>query len=329
MNLGGRVIKTVVASGLAVFIAQQVGLERVSFAGIIAIIVVQRSLFSSVAQGYKRIGSVTLGILMGAVFAFTFGLTPLVVVLTTFLSIQICLKLHWEDNIVLMTIAALNAMLFCTENFFLDASNQLALALIGAVSGISLNMLFSPYHKKEVEELLFFADKELRELLFIVLQDMKGAVKYDREELNPRLSKLKGMIEKGSRLAKLLQEEQRYRFREDTPSESYRKAFLIFASQTDRIEGLFAQAAKIEIVVPQVEPIIKIGRILIKMQQRALKNKPVPYSFFEKTLEKIDDKFATGALPVTRDEFLTRAALIYIFSELKVYYKRIRRLPSF
>ncbi len=329
MNLGGRVIKTVVASGLAVFIAQQAGLDGVSFAGIIAIIVVQRSLFSSVDQAYRRIGSVILGILIGAVFTFTFGRTPLAVAVATFLSIQICLKLHWEDNIVLMTIIALNSMLFCTYNFFLDAGNQFALALIGAVSGISLNMLFSPYHKKEVEELLFFADAELRELLFIVLEEIKGVRKQDREKFNGRLYKLKEAIEKGSRLAKLLQEEQRYRFREDTPSESYRKAFLIFASQADRIEGLFIQAAKIEMAVPQAEPVLKIGRILIKMQQRALRNKPVPYSFFEKTWAKIDERFAAGALPVTREEFLARAALIYIFGELKVYYKRIRRLPSF
>lgn len=329
MNLGGRVIKTVVAVALSVFIAQQLGLERVTFAGIIAIISVQRSLYSSITQAYKKIGSVVLGSLIGGIFAFTFGQNPLAVAAATFVVIQISLRLHLEDNIVLMTITALNLMLFSTGDFFPYAGNQLALALIGAIIGLSLNVLFSPYHKKEVEELLFLADKEMRELLSIVFQEMKGADKYDQDKFSERLIHIKEEIEEGRRLAKLLQEEQRYRFVEDTPSERYRKAFNILAHQADRIDDLNNLARKIDCCIPQVFPIIKMGRIIAKMQERALKGEPYPYQRFERCMEKKEKEFVEGPLPVNQVEFINQAALLHILSELKKYYRNLRKLPSF
>lgn len=330
MNLGGRVLKTTAAVGIAVFISQQLGIENVSFAGIVAILSVQRSLFSSVFQAYKKIGSVIVGTGIGAIFAFTFGQNPLAAAVTIFLIIQISLKFHWEDNIVLMTVTALNLMLIPTGGeFFFSARNQLLLALIGSLSGISLNILFSPYHKKEVEELLFFADKEQRELLSIVLQDMKGPEKYDKVKFKDRLNILKEKIEDGSKLAKLLQEEQKYRFVEDTPSERYRKAFTVFASQADRIGDLASLAAKVDCCVPQVFPLVKMGRIIMKIQERVLTGKYVHQLLFEKTIEKLEKDFAKTPLPATREEFISRAALLHIFSELKKYYRRVRQLPSF
>jgi uncharacterized membrane protein YgaE (UPF0421/DUF939 family) len=329
MNLGGRVIKTVVAVALSVFIAQQLGLERVTFAGIIAIISVQRSLYSSINQAYKKIGSVVLGSLIGGLFAYSFGQNPLAVAAATFVVIQVSLKFHLEDNIVLMTITALNLMLFSTGDFFPYAGNQLALALIGAISGLSLNLLYSPYHKKEVEELLFQADKEMRELMAIILQDMKGAEKYDIEDFTGRLAQLRENIEEGRRMAKLLQEEQRYRFVEDTPSERYRKAFNIFAYQADRIDDLDNLARKIECCIPQVFPIIQVGRIIAKMQERALKGSPYPYKLFERCMAKKEKEFVEGPLPVNQVEFINQAALLHILSELKKYYRNVRKLPSF
>ncbi len=326
MNLGGRVIKTVVAVGLAVFIAQQLGLERVSFAGMVAMISVQRSLFSSVFQAYKRIGGVVLGTLIGAIFVFSFGQNPLAVAAATFLVIQISLKLHWEDNIVLITITVLNLMLYSTGEFFNYAGTQLALALIGAISGISLNILFSPYHKKEIDELLSEVDQELRELLFIVLKNMEGPVKYDHSIFIERIALLKDKIEQGRKLSKLLQEEQRYRFVEDTPSERYKTAFVIFAFEADRVEDLDSLSRKVQCCIPQVFPIIKMGRIIIKIQERILKGKTAPYQLFERSMRKKEKDFTDGPLPTDKEEFISQAALLHILSELKKYYRSLRKL---
>ncbi len=329
MNLGGRVIKTVIAVALAVFIAQQAGLERASFAGVIALISVQRSLFSSMNQAVKKVGSVILGTLVGGIFAFAFGQTPLAVGAATFFAIQMSLKLHLEDNIVLITITALNLVLYPAGDFLPSAGNQLLVALIGAISGLSLNLLYSPYHKKEVDELLFAAEEELRHLLLIVLEDMQGPDKFDRETFHQRLAILKEKIEDGRRLAKLLQEEQRYRFVEDTPSERYRKAFIIFADQAERVEDLYNLAGKIICCVPQVFPIVQIGKIISETQKRALSGKPYPRQLFERCLEKREKEFVAGPLPADQEDFVNRAALLHIFSELKKYYRNTRKLPPF
>ncbi|MEW5785948.1 MAG: aromatic acid exporter family protein, partial [Bacillota bacterium] len=60
-HVGGRVFKTALAVTLAIFLAQQFGLERVTLAAIIALLTVQRTFFHSLVQSLVKLGSVLIG----------------------------------------------------------------------------------------------------------------------------------------------------------------------------------------------------------------------------------------------------------------------------
>ena len=45
--VGGRILKTVLAVTVSIFIAQQLGLERIALAGLVALLTVQRTFYRS------------------------------------------------------------------------------------------------------------------------------------------------------------------------------------------------------------------------------------------------------------------------------------------
>ncbi len=75
--VGGRVLKTALAVTLSIIIAQQLGLERVTLAAIVALLAVQRTFYHSLQQSMAKLGSVLIGGVLGATFSFVFGVSPL------------------------------------------------------------------------------------------------------------------------------------------------------------------------------------------------------------------------------------------------------------
>ncbi len=108
--VGGRVIKTALAVTIAIIIAQQLGLERVTLAAIVALLTVQRTFFHSLQQSLAKLGSVLLGGGLGATFSYVFGVSPLGYGLVTLAAIYICLQLHWQDHIILTAVTAITVI---------------------------------------------------------------------------------------------------------------------------------------------------------------------------------------------------------------------------
>ncbi len=92
--VGGRVVKTALAVTLAITIAQQLGLERVTLAAIVALLTVQKTFYHSLLQSMAKLGSVLLGGVLGTAFSFMFGVSPLGYGLVTLAAIYICLQLR-------------------------------------------------------------------------------------------------------------------------------------------------------------------------------------------------------------------------------------------
>ena len=64
-RVGGRILKTVLAVTLAIFLAQQLGLQNVGLAAVLAVIAVQRTFYRSLVQGLSVVGTVSLGCVLG------------------------------------------------------------------------------------------------------------------------------------------------------------------------------------------------------------------------------------------------------------------------
>lgn len=326
-HLGGRVLKTVLAVTLAILFTQQLGFERVTLAALVALVTVQRTFYHSLVQSLEKLGSVLLGGVLGTVFGYLFGINPLAYGLVTLLSILLCLKIRWEDHIILTAVTAISIIFSGATNLGVYSLYQILTALLGAVSALGANYLFTPNHKQEVVNRLMQAEEDLRHLIdFLILEVQKPGCE-DKAFLE-QVNRLKEEIEEGKDIAKLLQEEQRFIVKRETQSERYHKSFNILSSQLDRLDEMHRLARRMPVAVPQVLPLIKLLRIVQKVQHNKFHNKKSSYARLERVLENLDKYFTDMDIPCSREEFISRASIFHLFQEVKRYYGRIQILNA-
>lgn len=87
-------------------------------------------------------------------------------------------------------------------------------------------------------------------------------------------------------------------------------------------------ARRIPIKVPQAAPIVKLFRIVQKIQLRRFRGENYHAEKVEKLMEKLEQSFAEMDLPKSREEFVSRASLFHLFQEIKRYYNRMQKMPS-
>lgn len=326
MHVGGRVLKTALAVTISIYLAQQLGMERVVLAAIVAVVAVQRTFYHSLLESLAKLGSVVLGVILGSIFGHLFGVTPLAYGLATFVVILICLKLGWQDNIILISVTAITVIFSSTHSLISYSLEQVLTALLGAGCALGINYLFTPNHRQEVTKRLLKAEEGLRRLMDLIIKEVvePGCDDTGFDEL---VSRLKEDIGEGMAMAKLLREEQRFVITRETPSDRYRQAFQVFESQLDRLEEMHHLARRMPVEVPQAEPLVKLFRVVQKIQYNRLRGKRALYSKMERIIENLDRRSAEMELPCTREEFVSRASLFHLLQEIKRYYRRTLKLP--
>ncbi len=324
--VGGRVLKTALAVTLAIFLTQLFGMERVTLAAIVALLTVQRTFYHSLVQSSAKLGSVLLGGILGTAFSYMLGTTPLGYGLVTLAAIYICLQLHWQDHIVLTSVTAITVIFSGSDVPLSFSLEQIATAMLGAVSALGINFLFTPNHRKEVLQKLEQAEEGLRQCIDCIMTEMlePGCDVGDFKEAAKKLDEL---IENGLDVAKLLREEQRFVINRETDSDLYRQTFRVYSSQLSRLEEMHSLARRMPIKVPHAAPLVKLFRIVQKMQHRRVEGKENHYRSIEKLMEKLEHSFTTMDLPKSREEFVSRASLFHLFHEIKRYYNRMQKIP--
>ncbi len=325
--VGGRVIKTALAVTIAIIIAQQLGLERVTLAAIVALLTVQRTFFHSLQQSLAKLGSVLLGGVLGATFSYVFGVSPLGYGLVTLAAIYICLQLHWQDHIILTAVTAITVIFSGSNLPWTFSLEQIFTAMLGAVCALAVNYLFTPNHRKDVLAKLTLAEKGLRRAIDFIMQEMQNPG-CDDTSFKEEIDKLDGIIESGLEEAKLLREEQRFIINRETDSDRYRMTFHIYKSQLKRLEEMHRLAKRMPIRVPQAAPLVKLFRVVQKMQQRRSHGEKIHTRKVDLLMEKLEQSFAEMDLPKSREEFISRASLFHLFHEIQRYYNRMKNMPA-
>ncbi len=324
--VGGRVLKTALAVTLSILIAQQLGLERVTLAAIVALLTVQRTFFHSLQQSMAKLGSVLLGGVLGTTFSFAFGVSPLGYGLVTLAAIYICLQLRWQDHIVLTAVTAITVIFSGSDLPWTFSLEQIFTAMLGAVCALAINYLFTPNHRKDVQEKLVRAEEGLRGAIdFIMLEMLEPGC--DDTNFKEEIDRLDEIIGSGMEEAKLLREEQRFIINRETDSDRYRKTFHIYRSQLKRLEEMHRLAKRMPIRVPQAAPLVQLFRIVQKMQYKKCCGKIIHEQKVDQLMEKLEQSFAEMDLPKSREEFISRASLFHLFHEIQRYYNRMKNMP--
>ena len=326
-HVGGRVLKTVLAVTLAIFLAQQLGFERITLAAIIALVTVQRTFYHSLLQSLAKLGSVLMGGILGTVLGYLFGINPLAYGLVTLLSILLCLKLRWEEHIFLTAITGISIIFSGALSLEIYLLEQILTALLGALSALGVNYLFTPNHKQEVIRKLLQVDAGLRRLIDFLIKEIQEPG-CDDTTFTEEVTQLRKEIEEGKDIATLLREEQRFIIKRETPSDRYRQSFNILYSQLDRLNEMHILAREMSVQVPQAIPLAKLLRIVQKVQKKKFRNEKVTYGKLELILENLDRYFTDLDVPCSRKEFVSRASIFHMFQEVKRYYRRTQMISA-
>lgn len=325
--VGGRVLKTALAVTLSIVLAEQFGFERVTLAAIVALLTVQRTFFHSLKQSMAKLGSVFLGGALGTTFSFMFGVSPLGYGLVTLAAIYICLQLKWQDHIVLTAVTAITVIFSGSDLPWTFSLEQIATAMLGAVSALCINYLFTPNHRKDVMHKLALSEEGLRQLIDFIMRELLEPG-CDDSTFREEISKLDDLIENGLEEAKLLREEQRFIINRETYSDRYRQSFHIYKSQLKRLEEMHRLARRMPVRVPQAAPVVQLFRIVQKMQHRRSRGRDIHTHTLDMLMEKLEQSFAEMDLPKSREEFISRASLFHLFQEIKRYYNRMKNMPA-
>ncbi|MCW3489551.1 aromatic acid exporter family protein [Dethiobacter alkaliphilus] len=324
--VGGRIIKTALAVGLSIFIVQSLGFERVTLAAIVAMVTTQRTFYRSIVRSAARLGSVLLGAVLGTLFGLMLGNSPLAFGVVTIFVILSCLRLNWQDNILITAVVAIGIMSSEAASLPMYSVEQFLSALIGAVVALGINFLFAPHHQDDVKTKLREIELSLSVMMNDVAREMLNTGKA-AEDFELRAADIKREIKIGLELSKLFQEEQKFSLTKETQADRYRDALRKFSSQAERLVEMHNLAIRMEDDVPQARPIARLLRLLRRVQVRRLTGRTIHNKLLDKLIINLEAEFKEMELPKTRAEFISRSSLVHLFKEIKKYYRRTGELP--
>ncbi|MBS4008857.1 MAG: hypothetical protein KGZ45_10615 [Clostridium sp.] len=326
-HVGGRVLKTSLAVGLAVFVVQSLEFGDVTLAAIVAVVTIQRTFYRSLLQSAERLGSVLLGTLLGTLLTMLLGATPLAYSLVTLVVILACLRLNWQDNIVVVTVVAIGVMASPAENLPLYSFEQFISALIGAAVALGVNFLYAPSHQSAVIAKLTNLETMHQQMMDLVVEEILHTEKH-YDDLEQKAAVILQEVDLSLEIVKLFKEEQRFSILGEKLADEYQEIFRYFATQTERLLEMHYLAKHMVSDMPQAAPIARLLLNLKRVQSRRLRGENPHDNLLGRLIENLDAAFEKMEMPKNRAEFLTRSALVHLYQEIKRYYQRTRRLQQ-
>ncbi len=281
--VGARVIKTSLAVTISILIAKSLHLYTYQFAGIVAVLSVQPSLYRSLRNGMQQTASAVLGAVTGAVAAFTVGGNFLSMGLIAFLLMVLHVRIKWTNSILVAVVIAINTMGTAGLHFWEAALNQISLVLIGIGVGTLINLIHKPIHQERAELILTQAEGMLRALLHFILLDLQQNQITPYSMMRDQIDEVCIYVKKGKEISGLVTEDRKFN---KTPFKNTSNIFLSFETMLERIHDMTKVLSKIELMEDEVRFSQKSLLLLIRMQEKIIQGKRVNLKLLERVLDQ-------------------------------------------
>lgn len=163
MSLTLRTIKLVIATVLAIYLAEQMGLSYASSAGIIAILSILDTRKSSFKMARNRLYSILLALGLATTCFFLLGFELWVLGIYLLLYVPLAYRCRWQAGIAPATVLVTHLLL--EKNIQLSfLGNELGLFLIGAGVALICN-LYMPSQNHKIEAYHIQVEEQLKQIL--------------------------------------------------------------------------------------------------------------------------------------------------------------------
>jgi uncharacterized membrane protein YgaE (UPF0421/DUF939 family) len=310
--IGIRVIKTAAAVVIAIYLAQFFHLTAPFSAGLFAVLGVDVTKRRGIKTSAIRILASLVGLLSAALIFYLLGFHIWVIAIFILVVYTLLAQLKLQDGIVTSTVVMLHLFSIQLISFH-NIMNEVYLLLIGLGLSTIINLLYMPNANPRMDQVRTRLE-ELFSCIFLEisyhLTDNENHIWDGKEILQAGDS-----IEEGNNLAERSDENKLLR-----GNGYWVRYFEMRSQQLESSQRMLDLVAQVYRSVPHA---LQISQLFEEL------SKEVKSEYYQGNVEKhlliLEEGFKSYALPVTREEFEVRSALLQLCVELKNYLSIAKR----
>ena len=305
-----KLLKIAIGSAAAIFLADRLGLNYSTSAGIITLLTIQDTRRGTIMIAAKRIGAFLLATVLAYGLFQLFGYHVFSFGIFLLLFIAGCMSLRLQDAVSINAVLATHYLMEKNMSFSL-IGNEALILLIGAGIGTLLN-LYMPGKSREIRAMQYQLEEDLRTVLLRMSEYIK---KEDKSDYTGNcFDKLQTDIEDGKK--------QAFAYMNNTFFQES-KYFIAYMNmreqQTVVLQDIYKKIINMRTVWPQTEQVSEL------LYETAVtfgesNNAKALLATREELLSQMKD----SKLPATRKEFEERALLYGILMDLE-YFLQLKR----
>ncbi|MED3995210.1 aromatic acid exporter family protein [Peribacillus frigoritolerans] len=303
-KIGYRTIKTALGATLAIIIAQMLSLEYFSAAGIITILCIQVTKKKSVYASWHRFLACLIAMAYASLLFQFIAFHPLIIGLILLIFIPTAVALKINEGIVTSSVIIMHLYGSGNITFSLLINETILIAV-----GVGVALVMNLYMPSVDDKLLAY--QESIETNFSAI--LMGIVRYLRDNDHTwdgkEITETANLLNQAKSLA--FRDVENHFLREE---DLYYHYFKMREKQFEIIERILPLVTNIPLVVKQsgiVADFIEDLAENVHPQNTAI--------LYLKKLEEMEIHFRGMALPHTREEFESRAALLQLMKEMERY----------
>ncbi|MDU4697439.1 MULTISPECIES: aromatic acid exporter family protein [Paenibacillus] len=303
--MGFRVIKTAVATLMAIFIADFAGVAGANSAGLLAILGVDVTRKRSLASISARFFASILGLLLAFGVFYFLGFHIWVLAFYILIAFPLIARAGFKEGIVTSSVVVFRVFGGAEISWHVLLT-QVELLIIGLGSAMVVNFLYMP----KTEDKLLDTRRDVDALFSRIFQEIAASLRdpyrlWDGKELTD----VARMIDEGYVLAKRAAENQMI-----SPNEAWTAYFIMRKEQLSRIEGMLELISQVYQRIPQGEFVaVLFDRLSVDVNQEEYTG------ITEQMLAELEEEFKKMEMPSTREEFEMRSAILQLCRELSLY----------
>lgn len=303
--MGFRVIKSAIASLMAILITDAMNIPGATSAGLLAILGVDVTRKRSVRSVSARFSASVLGLLLASVLFYSFGFHYWVLALYILIAFPAIAKANLKEGIITSSVVVFRV--FSGEEIGLDiVLTQVVLLIIGLGSAMVVNLIYMPNSEGSMSEIR----KKVDGLFSVIFGHFSLTLKDPTHIWDGR-----EMIEASRQIEQGIQEANRSMENQIIhPSASWNIYFYMRKEQMENIQSMMHQISQIYEKLPH--------GVLASALFEQLSKDVIAEGYTGKTevlLHELQTKFREMELPATREEFELRAAIMQLCRELEYY----------
>ena len=309
-------LKIAVGTSAAMFIAQALHLQNAGSAGTIALLTIMTTKWETVRLTIARIVTFAISVLLVMLIFANFHVNWIGFGVYIFFVVLICEFLGWKSTISVNSVIGTHFIV--AQDFSPEfVANEFLLVLIGTVLAFAVNMFsHNKSRQKKLVANITYVESQLQMILkelasYLLHQEMKADVWDDIRNLE-------------SRLKNLIVDAYEYEGNTfKTHTGYYMSYFEMRLEQCNVLHDLHYELQKIRSHTVQAEQVAEYMLYLVDyVREMNIPEEQIKY------LELVVEEMQNQPLPVSRDEFETRAVLYHILTELEAFLIHKRRFVN-